>query len=50
MNEGERVAIVEAMKTECDVVSPCDGVVTRIFAQERQAVAAGAALMGIGEE
>lgn len=49
VKEGERVAIVEAMKTECDVVSPCDGLVTRIFAQERQPIAAGAAMMGIGE-
>ena len=47
VKEGDRVAIVEAMKTECDVVSPCDGVVKRIFAQDRQAIAAGAALMGI---
>jgi urea carboxylase len=47
---GEIVAVVEAMKTECDVASSSAGVVRRIIAVERQAVAPGAPLIAIEPE
>lgn len=51
--EGERVeagapvAIVEAMKTECDVAAPISGVIRKVFVKEKQMIAAGAVLMAI---
>ena len=41
------VAIVEAMKMECDVESPVAGTVARIFVAERAFVSAGTLLMAI---
>jgi urea carboxylase len=47
---GQVVAVVEAMKTECDVATPSAGIVRRIIAGERQAVAPGAPLIAIEAE
>ncbi|MET0182335.1 MAG: DUF2118 domain-containing protein, partial [Caulobacterales bacterium] len=47
---GSRVAIIEAMKTECDVASPSAGIVRAIYVGERQAVAAGAPMLAIEPE
>ena len=41
------VAIVEAMKTECQVHAPVAGVVRAVFAREKQAVAPGAPMLAI---
>jgi urea carboxylase len=45
--KGDVIAVIEAMKTECDVDSPVGGVVTRVYAEERQAIAAGAPILAI---
>jgi urea carboxylase len=47
ISAGQVIAVIEAMKTECDVASPFDGVVRQVYAAERQPVAAGAALMAV---
>ena len=47
VEKGEVVAVIEAMKTECDVASPFAGVVTRIYAEERQPVAPGAPILAL---
>jgi urea carboxylase len=44
---GDVVAIVEAMKTECDVRAPVSGRVHAIYVKEKQAVRAGAPLLAI---
>ncbi|MGE3143464.1 MAG: acetyl-CoA carboxylase biotin carboxyl carrier protein subunit, partial [Hyphomonadaceae bacterium] len=44
---GEVVAIIEAMKTECEVISPAAGVVRALYVQEKQAVAPGAAMLAL---
>jgi len=44
---GQVIAIVEAMKTECDVTSSSAGVVRRLYVEERQAVAPGAPMIAI---
>ena len=44
---GQVIAVVEAMKTECDVASPAAGVVARVYVEERQAVAPGAPMIAI---
>ena len=44
---GDVVAVIEAMKTECEVASPFAGVVTRIYAQANQPVAAGAPMIAL---
>jgi urea carboxylase len=41
------VAVIEAMKTECPVAAGVAGVVSAVFAQERQMVRAGAPLLAI---
>ena len=47
VEKGAVIAVIEAMKTECDVVSPDAGVVRQVYAQERQPIAAGAALIAL---
>jgi urea carboxylase len=53
VSEGDRVekgtviAVIEAMKTECDVPSPAAGVVRRVYAEERQAIAPGAPMIAL---
>ena len=47
VERGAVVAVIEAMKTECDVASPAAGVVRCVYAEERQAVAAGAPLLAL---
>ena len=42
VEKGAVIAVIEAMKTECDVPSPAAGVVRQVYAQERQAIAPGA--------
>jgi urea carboxylase len=44
---GQVIAVVEAMKTECDVASPSAGIVRRVYVEERQAVAPGAPMIAI---
>ena len=44
---GDVVAVIEAMKTECEVASPFAGVVTRVYAQASQPVAAGAPMIAL---
>ena len=44
---GERLAVIEAMKTECDVPSPAAGVVRAVYAREKDAVAAGAPIIAL---
>jgi urea carboxylase len=45
--KGDAVAIVEAMKMECQIYSPVDGVVHRIFVRERQQVEQGAPIVTV---
>jgi len=47
VEKGAVIAVIEAMKTECDVASPAAGVVTRVYAAEKQAVAPGAPLLAL---
>jgi urea carboxylase len=47
VEKGAVIAIIEAMKTECDVASPSAGVVRRVYAQERQPIAAGAPMIAL---
>ncbi|MGQ3017625.1 urea carboxylase [Phenylobacterium sp.] len=47
VEKGAVIAIIEAMKTECDVASPTAGVVRQVYAQERQAIAPGAPMIAI---
>ena len=41
------IAVIEAMKTECDVPSPAAGVVRAVYACEKDAVAAGAPIIAL---
>jgi urea carboxylase len=41
------VAVVEAMKAECEIASAVEGVVTAIYAAEGQPVAPGAPLVAV---
>jgi urea carboxylase len=45
---GAVIAVIEAMKAECDVVSTASGVVTGVYAKEGQPIAPGAALIAVG--
>jgi urea carboxylase len=45
--KGEVIAVIEAMKTECDVPSPAAGVVRMVYAEERQAIAPGAPMIAL---
>ena len=47
VEKGAVIAIIEAMKTECDVPSPEAGVVRAVYAAERQAIAAGAPMIAL---
>ena len=47
VEKGAVIAVIEAMKTECDVASPEAGVVRAVYASERQAIAAGAPLIAL---
>ena len=50
IEKGAVIAIIEAMKAECEVASPTGGVVTAIYARESQAVAPGAALIAVAAD
>jgi urea carboxylase len=47
VEKGAVIAVIEAMKTECDVTSPEAGVVRAVYAAERQAIAAGAPMIAL---
>ncbi|OHB33755.1 MAG: urea carboxylase [Phenylobacterium sp. RIFCSPHIGHO2_01_FULL_70_10] len=47
VEKGAVIAVIEAMKTECDVPSPAAGVVRQVYAQERQAIAPGAPMIAL---
>ena len=47
VERGEVIAVIEAMKTECDVPSPETGVVRAVYAAERQPIAAGAPMIAL---
>ncbi len=47
IEKGAVIAVIEAMKAECDVPSPSSGVVTGVYARENQAIAPGAALIAL---
>ena len=47
VEKGAVIAVIEAMKTECDVPSPTTGIVRRVYAQERQAIAPGAPMIAL---
>lgn len=47
---GAVIAVIEAMKAECDVNSPTAGVVTAVYAQPGQAIAAGAPIVAIAPD
>ena len=47
IEKGAVIAVIEAMKAECDVSSPASGVVTGVYARESQAIAPGAALIAL---
>ena len=47
IEKGAVIAVIEAMKAECDVSSPAAGVVTGVYARENQAIAPGAALIAL---
>jgi urea carboxylase len=47
---GAVIAVIEAMKAECDVNSPTAGIVTAVYAQPAQAIAAGAPIVAIAPD
>ncbi|MDR3511241.1 MAG: urea carboxylase [Caulobacteraceae bacterium] len=47
VQKGEVIAVIEAMKTECDVPSPEAGVVRQVYAAERQMIASGAPMIAL---
>jgi len=47
VEKGAVIAIIEAMKTECDVTTPDAGLVRAVYAAERQAIAAGAPMIAL---
>jgi urea carboxylase len=47
VNAGEPLAVIEAMKMECQVVSPVSGVVRRIYVKESQSITPGGAMLAI---
>jgi urea carboxylase len=47
VEKGAVIAIIEAMKTECDVPSPAAGIVRQVYAVEKQAVAPGAPMIAL---
>ena len=44
---GEVIAVIEAMKAECDVNSAVGGIVTAVYAREAQAIAAGGPIIAV---
>jgi urea carboxylase len=44
---GAVIAVIEAMKAECDVSTPVAGVVSAVYAQPSQAIAAGAPVIAV---
>ena len=44
---GEVIAVIEAMKAECDVTSTITGTVTAVYTAEQQPIAAGGPMMAI---
>jgi urea carboxylase len=47
VEKGAVIAVIEAMKAECEVPSPMSGIVTGVYAQESQALAPGAPLIAL---
>ena len=47
VEKGAVIAVIEAMKTECDVPSPEAGVVREVYAAERRAISAGAPIIAL---
>jgi len=47
VEEGETIAVIEAMKMESPVTSPVTGTVRRIYVKERQPMAAGGAMLAV---
>ncbi|MDB5458461.1 MAG: urea carboxylase, partial [Caulobacteraceae bacterium] len=47
VEKGAVIAVIEAMKTECDVDSPVAGIVRAVYVQEKQAISPGAPLLAI---
>jgi urea carboxylase len=47
VEKGAVIAVIEAMKTECDVPSPSAGLVRAVYAEEKQAIAPGAPLIAL---
>jgi urea carboxylase len=47
VERGAVIAVIEAMKTECEVPSPSAGLVREVYAAERQAIRAGAPLIAL---
>jgi len=47
VEKGAVIAVIEAMKTECDVPSPSAGIVRQVYAQEKQAIAPGGPMIAL---
>jgi urea carboxylase len=47
VERGAVIAVIEAMKTECDVDSPAGGTVRAVYVQEKQPISPGAPLLAI---
>jgi urea carboxylase len=47
VEKGAVIAVIEAMKTECDVPSPSAGLVRAVYAEEKQAIAPGAPMIAL---
>jgi len=47
VEKGAVIAVIEAMKTECDVPSPSAGIVRRVYAEEKQPIAPGAPMIAL---
>ena len=48
VKRGEKVAVLEAMKMENDLLAESDGTVTRVFVNKGDSVADGARIVTIG--
>ena len=47
VRKGDVIAVIEAMKMECDVPSPFSGTVRAVYTQDRQPIAPGAPLIAL---
>ncbi|HTX24065.1 MAG TPA: urea carboxylase [Steroidobacteraceae bacterium] len=47
IEKGTVIAAIEAMKTECNVPSPCGGLVRAVYVRERQTVAPGTPMVAV---